>query len=144
MGRLLMFLFLAWLVLTMVALISCLSADEEQLRGLPRPVWVTAIIFVPFLGAISYFSSGRPQPDDGVHAPPSAGQRLWRTATTALNRPTTRPVAPDDDPDFLATIDGGNSAADDEMLRRWEEEFRNRGDDQRKQDKKIDDSPSDG
>jgi hypothetical protein len=142
MGRLLMFLFLAWLVLTMVALISCLSADEEQLRGLPRPMWVATIIFVPFIGAISYFSSGRPEPDED--APPTAGQRLWRTATTALNRPNSRPVAPDDDPDFLATIDGRTRAADDEMLRRWEEEFRDRTEDQRKQDKKIDDSPSDG
>jgi Phospholipase_D-nuclease N-terminal len=154
MVRLFMLLFLLALALTALALISCLSAEADEVRALPRPLWVIVILFLPVVGALIYFSTGRPLPDDAAGSGPGgaggsgAGARIWRTAAGAISRPQ-RSVAPDDDPDFLKTIDGRTRAADDELLRQWEEEFRNREDDPRKEpykrDKSIDDSPpSDG
>ncbi len=150
MVRLLMLLFAVAFVLTIVALISCLSAEEADLRTIPRLAWVVVILVLPVVGALTYFPAGRPVPDGAVGSGPggaggSGGAgRVWRSATGS-GTGQRRTVAPDDDPDFLRTIDAHARAADEELLRQWEEEFRNRGDDPRKQDKSIDDSPpSDG
>ncbi len=150
MARLFVLLFGLGLVLTVLALISCLSAEPGEVRTLPRPLWVIVILVLPLIGALLYFSAGRPMPDDAAGSGPGgaggtgAGGRIWRSATGGLNRPA-RTVAPDDDPEFLGTIDSRSRAADDELLRQWEEEFRTGADDPRKRDKSIDDSPpSDG
>jgi hypothetical protein len=145
MVRLFMFLFALGLVLTIVALISCLSADDDEVRALPRPVWVIVILVLPVVGATIYLAAGRPAPGgagtapDGARSAGPAG-RIWRTAA-GLSTRRSRTVAPDDDPEFLRSIDSTARAQDDEALRRWEEEFRRGPDDQRKQDKSIDDSP---
>jgi hypothetical protein len=150
MARLLLLLFGIGLILTILALISVLSAEEGEVRALPRLVWVIVILVIPVVGAIMYLSAGRPLPEYplgtglGGGGGPGAGSRIWRTAT-GLSTREQRVVAPDDDPDFLRGIDTNRRAKDDEMLRRWEEEFRNRDDEQHKRDNSIDDSPpSDG
>jgi hypothetical protein len=149
MVRLFMFLFLIGLVLTILALISCLSAEDGEVRTLPRVVWAFVILLLPVVGAILYFSAGRPLPDpakggiSGGGGGSGAGSRIWRTAT-GLSTRQHKVLAPDDDPEFLRGIDSRARAADEELLSRWEEEFRKPSDDP-KQDKPIDDSPpSDG
>jgi hypothetical protein len=149
MVRLFMLLFFIGLVLTILALISCLSAEEDEVRTLPRVAWAFVILLLPVVGAILYFSAGRPLPEptegsgSGGAGGSGAGSRIWRTAT-GLSTRQHRVIAPDDDPEFLRAIDSGSRARDEEMMRRWEEEFRKPSDDP-KQDKPIDDSPpSDG
>jgi hypothetical protein len=85
------------LLLAAIALISCLSvADKRVIRRMPRAVWVTAILLVPVGGPIGWFLFGRPRRT----GPPRS---RWRAA---LGRPEPpRPTAPDDDPDFLRSID---------------------------------------
>lgn len=150
MARLLMLLFGIGLILTILALISCLSAEPGEVRALPRAVWVIVILVIPVVGAIMYLSAGRPLPEydlgTGVHGGGGSGAsgRMWRTAA-GLSTREQRVVAPDDDPEFLRGIDTNRRAKDDEMLRRWEEEFRKRDDEPPNRDKSIDDSPpSDG
>jgi Phospholipase_D-nuclease N-terminal len=150
MARLLLLMFGIGLILTILALISCLSAEEGEVRALPRLVWIFVILVVPVVGAIMYLSVGRPLPEYtlgtglGGGGGPGAGGRIWRTAA-GLSTREQRVVAPDDDPDFLRGIDTNRRAQDEETLRRWEEEFRNRDDDQHKRDTPRDDSPpSDG
>src|SRR5262245_17375829 len=129
MVRLFMLLFGLGLVLTIVALISCLSAEDDEVRALPRVVWVIIILLLPVVGPIIYLAAGRPMPDaaarsgaGGVRAPGTAG-RIWRTATGSSTRQQPTPP-PDDDPEFLRSIDSTARARDDETLRQWEEEFR--------------------
>jgi len=147
MVRLYMLMFLLGLVLTIIALISCLSADDDEVRALPRLGWVVVIIVLPIAGALAYLIAGRPVPEDAAGSGPGGagggvGGRIWRTATGSTTRQQ-RVLAPDDDPDFLKTLDSRARAADDELLRRFEEEFKE--DDSPKRDKSIDDSPpSDG
>jgi Phospholipase_D-nuclease N-terminal len=126
MVRLFMFIFVLVLVLTVLALISCLSAEPDEVRAMPRLAWVAVILVLPLLGPLLYFAAGRPLPDAAAGAGPGgaggvgSGGRIWRTATGLSTRPQ-RILAPDDDPEFLHTIDSGTRAADDELLRRWEE-----------------------
>ncbi|MFB9183986.1 PLD nuclease N-terminal domain-containing protein [Dactylosporangium sucinum] len=111
MGRALPFLIV--LVATLVALIDCLSSEREDIRGLPRPVWVLAILLLPVVGPIAWFFSGRPV-------------SLERAGVAS--RATKRPTAPDDDPEFLRGIDTTQSRNDAELLRRWEEDLKRRDD----------------
>ncbi|MEU1683915.1 PLD nuclease N-terminal domain-containing protein [Micromonospora sp. NPDC005707] len=119
MVRLYGLLFLAQLVLAVCALISCLSAEEGEIRALPRIAWVLIILFFPLVGSIAWFVAGR-----------EAGARRTRTAWPMGNgfseqhRP--RQVAPDDDPEFLSSLAERKRADDQERLRRWEEDLRRR------------------
>ncbi|MGA5303063.1 PLD nuclease N-terminal domain-containing protein [Nucisporomicrobium flavum] len=105
-----MFVFLAavQLVLLVLALISSLSAD--RVRTMPRVLWVLVILFVPLAGPLAYFVWGRPLP------PPHEGGPVRR-------RPGPRPASPDDDPDFLRSMDTEQSRRDRELLAQWERDL---------------------
>ncbi|MFI7211845.1 PLD nuclease N-terminal domain-containing protein [Micromonospora maritima] len=116
MARLYVLLFLAQIVLAVCALISCLSAEDGKVKALPRMVWVLVILFFPLIGSIAWFVAGRERPA----GPVGAG------GATAPGAPARRPLAPDDDPDFLASLDERSRDEDQERLRRWEEDLRRR------------------
>jgi hypothetical protein len=126
MFRVAVVLALASVLLTALALISCLSVtDRREIRGAPRTVWVLAILLIPLGGAIGWFLLGRPRPA----LPPGAGRR--RPAGPRPEPP--RPRAPDDDPEFLRSLDHRTLSADEERsLRKWEEDLRRRDDERRR------------
>lgn len=70
---------------TVYALVELFQADERRIRLMPRWLWAAAIVCLPGLGAICWFVLGRPGP--GL---PGAREH--------------RPIAPDDDPDFLRRL----------------------------------------
>jgi hypothetical protein len=107
MVRLFVFLAAVQLVLLVLGLISCLAAD--RVRNLPRALWVLILLLVPLLGPLAYFAWGRPGASQG------GGPR----------RPTP-PSSPDDDPDFLRSMDSEQSRRDRELLAQWEQELRDR------------------
>lgn len=107
MVRLFIFLAAVQLVLFVLALISALSA--EQVRGLPRAAWVLLIVLIPLLGPVAYFLWGRSQTAPREGAP--------------VRRSKPRPSSPDDDPDFLRSMDSEQSRRDRELLAQWEKEF---------------------
>jgi hypothetical protein len=83
--------FLISLALTVYALFSCIQTRTEDVPYLPKLVWLVLIVFVPFAGPIVWLLMSR-----------NAG----RSERPARRTPTPgRPVAPDDDPDFLATLE---------------------------------------
>jgi hypothetical protein len=109
MVRVFVFLAAVQLILVVLALISSLSA--ERVRSAPRWVWVLAILLLPLIGAVAYFVAGRP----------TTGRRA--TGPGPL-RPG--PPAPDDDPEFLKTLDPDRSRRDRELFERWERDIRQR------------------
>ncbi|MEU8387188.1 PLD nuclease N-terminal domain-containing protein [Micromonospora sp. NPDC048842] len=124
MARLGVLLFLVQIVLAVCALISCLSAEEGKIRALPRIAWVLIILFFPLVGSIAWFIVGRePSPGAGKGWPVGGGER---------QRP--RPVAPDDDPEFLRSVEERAQQQDQELFQRWEEDLRRREDDLRRRD----------
>jgi len=76
-------------VLPVLLLIACtiytavhvVQSDSEQVRGLPKSLWLVIVILVPIVGMIAWWVFGRPV---ATQLPP--------------------PVAPDDDPDFLRKL----------------------------------------
>jgi hypothetical protein len=84
--------FLISLALSVYALFSCIQTPDEDVPHLPKLVWIVLIVFVPFVGPIVWLLMLRAHLGrrDRVVRPP---------------KPTSRPVAPDDDPDFLKSLD---------------------------------------
>ncbi|MDQ7909806.1 PLD nuclease N-terminal domain-containing protein [Phytohabitans sp. ZYX-F-186] len=123
MARLYVLLFLVQIVLAVLALISCLSAEEDEIRALPRLVWVLIILFFPLVGSIAWFLAGRPARER------TAGGG-WRVG----GHETRRPVAPDDDPEFLKSLDAGKSSQDRELFEQWEQDLRRREDEMRRRE----------
>ena len=106
MVRLFILLAAVQLVLFVLSLISCLSAT--RVRNAPRVVWVLVILFIPLLGPLAYFLWGRPLP-----APEEGTVPRRRNA----------PVSPDDDADFLRSVDTEQSRREREMLAQWEKDL---------------------
>jgi Phospholipase_D-nuclease N-terminal len=128
MARLYVLLFVVQIALAVIALISCLSADDDEIRALPRLVWVLIILFFPLIGSIAWFLAGRP-----ARTTPRSG---WRTGGGFPEHERRRPVAPDDDPDFLRSLDASadpeRSKQDREMFEKWEDDLRRREDELRR------------
>ena len=83
--------------LAVYALIDCARTDATRVRLLPKTLWMLVIVLVLLLGPLAWLLGGR---DRGAgRAAPSGPQR---------------PVAPDDDPDFLRDLD----------IERWRREER--------------------
>jgi hypothetical protein len=126
--RLYGFLFLADLVLTVVAVIDCLSTDEYEVRNLPQLAWVFIILLFSPIGSIAWFVAGRPQRAN-VGA---AG--AWRPGNGFPEYD--RPRAPDDDPDFTR---GRARREDEEMFSKWEADLRRREEDLRRREREQND-----
>lgn len=134
MGRLYLLLFLLQIALAVFALISCLSADESDIRGLPKIAWVIIILLFPLVGAIAWFLAGRPVE---VTSKPNT----WRPGSgfPEAERPR-RPLAPDDDPEFLKSL----RRDDERMFQRWEEDLRKREDNLRKRERQQEEEQPEG
>lgn len=103
MSRVLLFMFV--LAITVYAVVDCLNADEEDRRGLPTGLWLILIIMLPIFGPVAWYLLSSSQRRARLAAggsssssPRSTGASYGRSAPR--QRPA-RPVAPDDDPDFL-------------------------------------------
>lgn len=96
--------------LTVFALIDCIRTDKHRVQALPKIVWVLVIVLVPVVGPVAWLLAGRSRATPGRVARPG-------------------PVAPDDDPEFLRQLEWQRQQeAEDERLRRLEEELRREDD----------------
>ena len=86
--------FLISLALTVYALFSCIQTPDEDVPHLPKLLWIVLIVFVPFAGPIVWLLMSRAQVD-----------RQETVVRRPAAPPAPRPMAPDDDPDFLKSLD---------------------------------------
>jgi Phospholipase_D-nuclease N-terminal len=126
-------------------LFDVITTDESQMRNLSKIWWLVIVLFFVVVGSVMWLVAGRPQ---GAGAPGSAstrgggaagagGTRASRYGGGAGLAPARRPLAPDDDPEFLESV-GRHTAEDKDMLRRWEDDLRRREEELRK---RSEDSP---
>lgn len=85
-------LFLIPLILAVYALVDLVQTDDEQVRGLPKLIWVLLIVLTSPVGPLAWLIAGRKDRRGLLDrlAPRPAGPQLPRY-----------PMPPDDDPDFL-------------------------------------------
>lgn len=106
------------LTLAVYALIDCLQTDPAEIRGPRRAVWILLILLIPIIGPVAWLVA------------------RWRTPHPGgqpARRPTTPPVAPDDNPEFLRQL----RSIDDEheqLLSQWEADLRRREEEMRDRD----------
>lgn len=73
-------------IFTIFTTVFAISAKPNEVRLLPKWLWVVICILVPIIGGLLYITIGRPVSKPGFT---SRGARV---------------VAPDDDPDFLRNL----------------------------------------
>lgn len=117
MVRGLLFLFGAWLLFTVFVTVFAASAQKNEVRNLPKWLWIVICLFVPLIGGLLYLMLGRPL---GRPKP-----RFGRT----------RVIAPDDDPAFLRDLSQKLDAKDEPTTSNSAEEKSN-ADDQDPSDEK--------
>jgi hypothetical protein len=118
--------FLLVLALWIYAFIDCLNTPEEQVRGLPKVVWVIIILLFGevLVGPIAWLVAGKyrgPVPAGG--STPSEWHRNHRTPF----------VAPDDNPEFLKSLKEENKK-DEALLKDWEADLRRREEELRRRE----------
>jgi hypothetical protein len=81
---------LALLAFWLFSLFDVITAPEEEVRNVPKALWIVIVVLIPLLGGLVWMVRGRPQPArDPWPVPPGPGT----------------PKGPDDDPDFLSDLD---------------------------------------
>ncbi len=119
--------FLLVLALWIYAFIDCLNTPEEQVRGLPKVVWVIIILLFGevLVGPIAWLVAGKHRGPVAVNgSTPSEWHRTHRT----------RFVAPDDNPDFLKSLAEENKK-DEALLKDWEADLRRREEELRRRER---------
>jgi hypothetical protein len=84
MPRVLPFVILALLMIYCVVEVA--QADPERVRSAPRWLWAVAVVLLPGVGSVAWLLFGRPVKE------------------SAQGKPQPRPMAPDDDPDWLRKL----------------------------------------
>lgn len=82
------------LALSIYAFIDCITTQEQDVRHIPKPLWAILILLFPLVGSVSWLIVGRNRSS---------------TAGRLRGGPSRRSgggwVAPDDNPDFLKSLD---------------------------------------
>ncbi|WP_371518334.1 PLD nuclease N-terminal domain-containing protein [Kitasatospora sp. NBC_01300] len=121
------------LALWVWAFIDCLTTPEDQVKHLPKPVWVLIVLLFPPVGPIAWLVAGKQRGLLRTGAPDEADGRPGQPV-----RRDGRPLAPDDDPEFLASLKKSDKDHED-MLKQWEADLR-----RREQELRGEDEPEDG
>jgi hypothetical protein len=112
MARFLVVLAVVAVAFTVYTLVDVLMTDRSRVRGLTKPIWVILVLLLPVVGGLLWLLIGKARRTSG-------GSRM---------------IAPDDDPDFLGSInreDAARRAEHEERLRRLEQELADLDDDTR-------------
>ncbi|AJE41900.1 PLD nuclease N-terminal domain-containing protein [Streptomyces nodosus] len=118
--------FLLVLALLIYAFIDCLNTPEEQVRGLPKVVWLIIILLFGevLVGPILWLLVGKVRQTPATGSTPSEWHRNH----------TTTWVAPDDNPEFLKSLKEENKK-DESLLKDWEADLRRREDELRRRER---------
>ncbi|MFE4048695.1 PLD nuclease N-terminal domain-containing protein [Streptomyces sp. YIM B13518] len=86
-------MFLVPLALSVYAFIDCISTKDDDIRHMPKPLWAILVLLFPLVGSVSWIIAGKKRHPAGGAAGSArgGGRRQW--------------VAPDDNPEFLKSLD---------------------------------------
>lgn len=79
----------ALLAFTVFCIVDAIQTEDDQVRGLPKPLWVVLVLIFPVAGGLAWLIAGRPT------------SILDTILGDRRQSPPRGPLGPDDDPDFL-------------------------------------------
>lgn len=115
------------LVLLVVCLIDAAQTPAPTVRNLPKWLWVFLIVVVPIVGPVAWLLAGRPS----RRSQTNAGQFQQSSDVGTGSSRRRAPRAPDDDPEFLASLHT-NTTERERLLKQWEADLERREDELRK------------
>jgi hypothetical protein len=115
---------IALLALWAYCIFDVISTDESLMRNMPKILWLVVVIVLPTVGSVAWLLLGRPE---GAGLRPGDTSTYRPPGTRSAPRLGPAPVAPDDDPAFLASLDNETK-----RLRAWEEDLKRREDELRR------------
>ncbi|UQA94615.1 PLD nuclease N-terminal domain-containing protein [Streptomyces halobius] len=129
-------MFVVPLALSIYAFIDCISTDERHVRYIPKPLWAILVLLFPLVGSVSWLLAGKDRTgqaaEDGEQRPPGGSAR-----------PGSGWVAPDDNPEFLSSLDKERHEKDETLLKDWEADLRRREEELRRERDDAADGPED-
>jgi len=147
------FLLVAMLAVWLYALLDAITADRQRVRILPKGAWIAVVLLTFEVGAVLWFGFGRPVGRPGTRGadrrrageagvPRTRGRSSGTTAETGRSvlpglpgrPPRLEPLAPDDDPEFLANLARRTGRERTQRLDRWEAELRRREEELRRRE----------
>jgi hypothetical protein len=94
---------LALLAFWLYCLFDVITSPEQEVRRLPKVLWVVIVVLLAALGGLLWVLLGRPRPKGSItgnyrgYGPPAERPQPMPRAEA--------PRGPDDDPDFLRSLD---------------------------------------
>lgn len=97
---------LASLVLWVYAFFDALTSPAQEVRNLPKFVWVVAILLLMHVGALLWLFFGRPRALAATGPAPGSAPSAEDLNPEDFAGPASRggPVGPEDDPEFLRKL----------------------------------------
>ncbi|MCX4527400.1 MULTISPECIES: PLD nuclease N-terminal domain-containing protein [unclassified Streptomyces] len=89
--------FLLIIALTIYAFIDCLNTPEEEVKHLPKVIWVIIILLFSIVGPVVWLAAGKKRTIAGGGFGGGFGGGTGRSRRTQW-------VAPDDNPEFLKSL----------------------------------------
>jgi hypothetical protein len=112
---------LAYIGLVVYAVIDCLQTPTDEIPRLSRPGWIAVIVLIPLIGALSWLFAGQGSGVSRRHERAPAGpERAFGYGWTAEGV-AHHPIGPDDDPEFMASLNRAQ-AEQQRLLTRQEED----------------------
>ncbi|MFF4320905.1 PLD nuclease N-terminal domain-containing protein [Streptomyces sp. NPDC001568] len=100
--------FLLLLALTIYAFVDCLNTPEEEVKALPKGVWVIIILLFSIVGPLVWLFAGKKRSAVGGAGGGRSRRNQW--------------VAPDDNPDFLKSLSAEQEKKDEAQQAKEAEE----------------------
>jgi hypothetical protein len=115
---------LAYIGLVVYAVIDCLQTPIDEIPRLSRSGWIAVIVLIPLIGALSWLFAGQSQGRRVVgrrhERAPAGPERTFGYGWTAEGV-AQHPIGPDDDPEFMASLNRAQ-AEHQRLLTRQEED----------------------
>ena len=104
MGRAAVFTIIFLVVWGVFTAVFAAAAPKDQVRLMPKWVWVIACVILPFFGGLLYLMVGRPVAGGAGSGTGTGAGRFGNGRSGGRARPG-KVVAPDDDPRFLRDLE---------------------------------------
>ncbi|MGQ4527003.1 PLD nuclease N-terminal domain-containing protein [Dermabacteraceae bacterium P9123] len=91
----------SYVALLVFAVADCILTPQEEVRGIPKPLWIMLIVLVPWAGPLVWLIVGHERGNKRVRK--EMTDKLGDVLQRGAKKP--RPTAPDEDPEFLRRLD---------------------------------------